>query len=126
MAMELSDIQGLVFYGYARQPLARYYFINFGEAAEPREWLSRLLHRISSADGGERGDRVRLNVAFTARGLARLGLDEESITTFPREFVQGMAHPERSIALGDFGDDAPEHWDYGGTHTEMDALLMLY
>ncbi|HVJ21577.1 MAG TPA: hypothetical protein VM686_39505 [Polyangiaceae bacterium] len=127
MAMELSDIQGLVFYGYARQPFARYYMITFGDEADPRDWLSRLMHRVSSADGGERSDSVRINVAFSASGLSGLGLDEEALTSFPREFVQGMAHPERSIALGDYGDDAPEGWEFGGGQgPRIDALLMLY
>ncbi len=127
MAMELSDIQGLVFFGYARQRFARYYLVSFGDQAEPRECLSRLLHRISSADRGERDETMRLNVALSADGLVRLGLDEQTMTTFPREFVQGMAHPERSIALGDSGDDAPEHWEYGGGGAaRLDALLMLY
>lgn len=124
--MELWDIQGLVFYGYARQPLARYYLIRFEDGAEPREWLSRLMHRVSSADSAERRDSTRINVAFTAEGLQRLGLDADTLFTFPREFTQGMAHPERSIALGDFGDDAPEHWEFGNEASRVDALLMLY
>jgi Dyp-type peroxidase family len=125
--MELSDIQGLVFYGYAQQPLARYYLVSFAKDAEPQAWLSRLVHRVSSADSAERGEASRLNVAFSARGLERLGLGEETMFTFQREFHQGMAHPERSIALGDFGDDAPQHWEFGGpAGPSLDALLMLF
>ncbi|HEV8245697.1 MAG TPA: hypothetical protein VGP93_08010 [Polyangiaceae bacterium] len=124
--MELSDIQGLVFFGYGKQPRARYYLLRFGPESVPREWLSRLVHRVSSADSGERGESVRLNLAFSASGLAWLGLDEQTMFTFPREFTQGMAHPERNIALGDFGESAPEHWQYGGPDRPIDALLMVY
>ncbi len=125
--MDLGDIQGLVFYGYRRQPFARYYFATFGEDAEPKEWLSRTVHRVSSADASERRDPARLNLALTSSGLARLGLGEGSLFEFPREFTQGMSHPERSIALGDFGEDAPEAWELGGPGTaRIDALVMLY
>ncbi len=124
--MELSDIQGLVFYGYGRQPLARYYLLTFPAGSEPKSWLSRVLVSVSSADRGEREEATRLNLALSATGLGKLGLDEATMLTFPREFTQGMAHPERSIALGDFGDNAPERWQYGGPEQPIDGLLMLF
>jgi Dyp-type peroxidase family len=125
--MDLSDIQGLVFYGYRSQPLARYYFATFGDEAEPRAWLSRVFARVSSAHKRERDEATRFNVAFTASGLSRLGLGEQTLFEFPREFTQGMSHPERSIALGDYGEDAPETWEIGGPRgPRLDALVMLF
>ncbi len=124
--MDLSDIQGLVFYGYGKQPLARYYLLTFGAGSDAHGWLSRLIQSVSSAARGERRETTRLNVALSASGLAKLGLQGDALLTFPREFMQGMGHPERSIVLGDFGDSAPEHWQYGNEARPIDALLMLF
>ena len=69
---------------------------------------------------------VRQNVAFSALGLEALGLSEPEITQFSRVFRQGMAHPERSRALGDRGDDSPEHWEFGGLGDTLGGMLMTY
>jgi Dyp-type peroxidase family len=109
---DLNDVQGLVFSGYAAQPLARYFFLRFG-SGDARGFLGEILNRVSSAALEERDEPRRLNVALSVSGLRALGLDESAIATFPRELRQGMAHPERSRALGDIGLDAPEHWQLG-------------
>ncbi len=124
--MDTSDIQGLVLSGYRAQPLARYFFLRFG-AGDARGFLGELLNRVSSASRDEREEDRRLNVALTALGLAALGLDEESLATFPRELRQGMAHPERSAALGDVGPDGPEHWQVGGPGAQgIDGVVFAY
>lgn len=125
--MDLGDVQGLVFFGYRRQAFARFYFCTFVEGAQPKEWLARLFPRVSSASPRERSERVRLNLAFTASGLVRLGLSDATLLEFPVEFAQGMSHPERSQVLGDVGEDAPVHWEVGGPNApRVDALLLLY
>lgn len=125
-AMDLDDIQGLVFSGYRAQPFARYFFLRFG-AGDVRGFLAELLNQVSSASPDELEEPRRLNVALTARGLRALGLDERAMATFPRELVQGMAHPERSRALGDEGPDAPEHWQLGRPGTsELDGVVLTY
>jgi deferrochelatase/peroxidase EfeB len=124
--MDLDDIQGLVFSGYRTQPFARYFFLRFG-AGDARGFLAELLNRVSSASLDVLEETRRLNVALTARGLRALGLDEHAMATFPRELVQGMAHPERSRALGDDGPDAPEHWQLGRPGaSELDGVVFSY
>jgi Dyp-type peroxidase family len=123
--MDAGDIQGLVFSGYRAQPLARYFFLRFG-SGDARGFLGELLNRVSTAALDERYESRRLNVALTATGLRLLGLDERALSTFPRELRQGMAHPERSAALGDSGADAPEHWQLGGTSRELDGVVFAY
>lgn len=122
---DLRDIQGLVFSGYRRQPEARYHFVQF-DGGKPGPWLSALLHRLTTSELAERDADTRVNVAFTARGLRRLGLAPAALATFPREFLQGMGHPERSLVLGDAGASAPEHWEFGGPTTGFDALVLSY
>jgi deferrochelatase/peroxidase EfeB/uncharacterized membrane protein YphA (DoxX/SURF4 family) len=55
---------------------------------------------------------IRVDVAFTYGGVAALGLPEETLLSFPREFISGMS--TRSEILGDIGESAPEHWELGG------------
>ena len=125
--LERDDIQGLVLSGYASTPRSRYFFVRFAGRAGAREWLSRLLPRITTATRGERNDTRRLNVALSATGLAALGLPPEALATFPREFVQGMAHVERSRVLGDVGANAPSGWEFGhDAASRVDALLVVY
>jgi deferrochelatase/peroxidase EfeB len=124
--MDRDDIQGLVFSGYKEQPRARYFFLRFGNG-DARGFLGEILNRVSSASLDELDEPRRLNVALTARGLQALGLDESALATFPRELRQGMAHPERSLALGDSGPDAPEHWQLGRPGTgELDGVVFSY
>ena len=131
--LDLEDIQAIIFTGYGRLRLARYVFMRVLEPEKTRPWLGRLASHIKSEarlledrrpreEGGGGWDEGRgtdprraLHIAFTAQGLRALGLPEEVLETFPREFVQGMAHPDRSRVLGDTGRSAPEHWRFGGT-----------
>ena len=55
---------------------------------------------------------IRINLAFTYDGCAALGLPEETLLSFSREFILGM--PTRSEILGDSGESAPKHWELGG------------
>jgi Dyp-type peroxidase family len=123
--LELADIQGLVLSGYARQPFARYWFLDFAQKPAAR-WLSRVLFRVSTSERRERrGDR-RVNVAFSASGLAALGLPDSALATFPRAYLDGMAAPARARALGDHGENAAEHWEFGGARGRVDALVLAY
>ncbi|HYP87140.1 MAG TPA: hypothetical protein VEQ59_03290 [Polyangiaceae bacterium] len=122
--MERADVQGIVLFAYKQQPRSRFFLLKFG-GGQPREWLRRTLTEVTSAE--EAPDvEYRFNVAFSARGLQALGIDAEDLTTFQREFVQGMAHPERSNVLGDRYSDDPRHWQWGSGDEQVDALVMLY
>lgn len=48
------------------------------------------------------------NIAFTYNGLVALGIDGNTLVTFPEAFREGMAH--RAAFLGDKGRSAPEYW----------------
>ena len=49
-----------------------------------------------------------LNIAFSFGGLTRLGLSEEQLKVFPKEFRQGMQ--ERAPSLGDEFANHPRNW----------------
>jgi Dyp-type peroxidase family len=122
--VERADVQGLMLFAYKQHPRSRFYLLKLA-GGQPREWLRRVLTDVTSGEENKDG-RYRFNVAFSARGLAALGLDEQDLATFQREFVQGMAHPERSNVLGDRYSDDPQHWQWGNASEPVDALAMLY
>ncbi len=111
-------------FAYKQHPRSRFYLLRFG-AGEPREWLRRAITDVTSGEDDKAG-KYRFNVAFSAQGLAGLGLDAEDLASFQREFVQGMAHPERSNVLGDRYSDDPQHWQWGSGAAPVDGLAMLY
>jgi Dyp-type peroxidase family len=122
--VERADVQGLMLFAYKQHPRSRFFLLRFG-AGQPREWLRRVLTDITSGEEDSQG-QYRFNVAFSARGLAALGLTEDDLATFQREFVQGMAHPERSNVLGDRYTDDPKNWQWGNGEEPVDAVAMLY
>ncbi|MGJ0510115.1 MAG: hypothetical protein ACR652_23940 [Methylocystis sp.] len=108
--LELDDIQHLLL---TRPPAlaARYVFLTFRDAAGGRAWLSAIketVHSAAAMRAGAGNDKRWVTVAFTWNGLRALGLNEDSLETFPEEFKQGMA--ARAWVLGDTGASAPDHW----------------
>ena len=124
--IDRSDIQGLVFGSYARKPASCVLLIRFGEGDAAR-WLARLVPEVSSALSAERHTSVCSNVAFTFRGLERLALPPPTLAQFSSEFRHGMAHPARSLVLGDSGEDDPRSWEFhDGADGGIDAVVLVY
>ena len=73
-----------------------------------RFWSEARAHRYD-AEGNRRVAGTTWNIAFTWPGLDALGLDRNTLDSFPEDFRDGMA--ARAERLGDTGDSAPEHWD---------------
>jgi Dyp-type peroxidase family len=129
---ELRDIQGLVLSGYGHLEYASFIYFRIDDGAAARRLLGTVLDRISDAGPWERrpdGTKVKpqvvVNLAFTHTGFEALGLPPDTLNSFSREFIVGMA--ERAPFLGDDGPSDPETWEVGGPHNErLDALMMLY
>ena len=66
-----------------------------------------------------------LNLAFTKSGLAKLGLSEPVLETFPTAFFEGMASANRAASWGT-ATIAPEYWTWGGPAKQVDAILMIF
>ena len=97
--------------GFLREAMAILFSLGDDQRAA-RAWLRDTLPNVAFADGRSLGQATILGLAASA--CSRLGLPEESIATFPCAFVDGMAAPWRSRALGDVGPNAPSHWWWGG------------
>jgi Dyp-type peroxidase family len=116
--IDMADVQGDILFAYGNDyDRTSYVFVNV-EVADGRAWLGGLLPRVTNAEqwpAGPDGTRIKpdttLNVAFTATGLAALGVAPAVLATFSSEFLGSMA--ARAHALGDVGPSAPEHWEDG-------------
>ena len=86
--LELDDIQYILL---TRVPAltGRYEFLSFHNAAGGRAWLSAIADKVQSAAAIQASinqDKRWVTVAFTWNGLRALGVDEDSLSTFPEDF----------------------------------------
>jgi len=127
--LELEDIQALLI-APPRYPFGRYTFLTFESADAGQAFLAQLSGHIPSARVGLDAHATGIGlpspvyVAFTAKGLRALGLDDASVATFAAEFVAGM--PARAEVLGDTGPNSPEHWDGELASDRLHAALLLF
>jgi len=122
--LEIEDIQGLVLRGYGKFKAARYLLLRIDDAQRARAYLQDLATRINRAN--DTPETVAMQIAFTASGLARLGMAPDVLATFSREFTEGMDQTDRSEALGDRDANDPQHWEWGHGSEAVDAMLMVY
>ena len=124
-AIELSDVQGFLISEYADMQYSRYLMLQVHHADAAKRFLSNISGSITNASSSASPNR--LNIAFTAPGLKALGLDQQNVDTFIREFREGMVTPHRQRLLGDFDSSAPETWQWGGPNNqEVHILLMIF
>lgn len=130
---ELKDIQGIVASGYGDLHCASYMFLRVTQAAAARRWLGAITDQITTSEPPPQKVKA-LNVALTCRGLTKLELDDETLETFSRPFLEGMTTRHRQRILGDAEENAPKTWDWGGNNAEdkpeeakaVDILLMVF
>lgn len=124
--LEFDEIQHILL---TRTPAitGRYEFLTFDTPEGGRAWVTALLDKVSSAAAAvatiDESDRW-VTLAFTWNGLRALGVDEESLATFPAAFREGMA--QRATILGDTGEAAPEHWLGGLAGGDLHAIAILF
>jgi deferrochelatase/peroxidase EfeB len=124
-ALESDDIPTLLFGGRRHLRHCTCLVLELGpDAAQCRAWLRTIAPEITF--GYERGLHRALAVAFSAAGLAKLGMDPDDLATFAPAFQNGMASPGRSRALGDVEANAPNRWLWGNERHPADAFLAVY
>lgn len=126
LSSERTDIQGLLASGYGHLRHAAYLLFTIDDRAAAADWVQHLADIVTSARTRESAHSG--NVAFSAQGLAKLGLPEAVLSGFSLEFIGGMVNDaHRRRILGDVGDSAPELWSWGGPDTPpADLLLLLF
>lgn len=132
MRVELEDIQGFVRHGYPFFDAAAYCVFELDDPPRNKLWLHALRQGpVPYIDDATRraellkDDDSGAAIAFTARGLARLGLSARSMSTFVSEFQEGMAVERRARLLGDDGPSDFRRWDWGGRQP-VDGLLIVF
>jgi deferrochelatase/peroxidase EfeB len=124
-AVDYSDIQGLVRFGYGPLPEASYLLLNIVDAAAARAWLATA--PVTTAVKLSQVPKTALQVAFTREGLQALGVADDVVAGFSPEFLSGMTgQPSRSRRLGDVAASDPLRWRWGGPGAGPHLLLMLY
>ncbi|MGW3955967.1 Dyp-type peroxidase [Streptomyces sp. NPDC004752] len=109
-ALDLDQIQGTILRERPLPYVGAYLLYEVGDADQGRAMLRRLLpHVTSAADWEHPGKDAWLNVVLTHQGLARIGLPQDVLDGFPREFREPMR--TRKEYLGDIGESDPAHWD---------------
>ena len=123
--LELDDIQHFLL-TRPRALAARYGFLSFRDPAQGRGWLSGIVDRVGRGSLASSGsfDSRWVTVAFTWNGLRALGVEDESLATFPEEFRQGMTH--RAAILGDTGANHPDRWVGGLASSDLHAIVILF
>jgi Dyp-type peroxidase family len=111
--MDLADIQGDILRAYGNDyDCTTYAFVRIDCAPQQaRAWFSGLLDHVTTAEPWPAGEKpvTTLNVAVTADGLRALGVSDDAVGTFSREFREGMS--ARSQLLGDVGPSDPSEWE---------------
>lgn len=124
--LELDDIQHYLL-TRPHATIAEYVFVSFKNAESGRNWITSLLETVGNAKtvmaSGET-DMRWVSMAFTFNGLRTLGLDEDSLASFPEPFRQGMA--ARAAMLGDSGANHPDHWEDNITSPDLHAVIILF
>ncbi|MEO8844678.1 MAG: peroxidase [Kofleriaceae bacterium] len=116
--LNLADVQGLVYTGYKKLPYAGFLFACFGtDEVASRAWLQAMpigsaAHEVVSKHS------PKVQVAFSATGLRRLGVPEAVLDGLPNELKLGMANRWRVLG------DTPAEWTLG--QQPLDVIVMIY
>jgi len=126
--VETEDVQSLLLAGYPDHDGAVFLRMDVespGSADDARRSLAKLVNDPKGIGFGRSAKREEVvHLAFSAKGLAAVGLDEEVIDSFPLPFLEGMGR--RSVVLGDVGDNRWGLWKWGGRSGLPDALVLVY
>ncbi len=119
-----ADLQGIVISSYPMHLFATLIMVQFPAppAPGPNAWVADITPRITDSSG-ERD--ICLNLAFSAAGIAVLGVSKEVLATFSRPFQEGMTTNNRARFLG----DAPATWkwsDCASSTNCVHAQLLVY
>jgi deferrochelatase/peroxidase EfeB len=122
--VDYSDVQGLVRFGYGKMTEASYALLRVKNAAAAKDWLRTA--PLTSAITMDPPPAAALQVAFTARGLAEIGVPASVIAGFSPEFLAGMTEESRTRRLGDVGTNAPSQWAWGYGASAPHLVVMFF
>ena len=121
--LELEDIQSGVLRPRPTPYVATYIAFRIDDRKAGRELMHRASEVVTSAANptSPLAD-TWVSIALTCKGLAALGVPQESLDSFSWEFRQGMA--ARANDLGDVGESAPETWEQPLGSSDLHVVLV--
>ena len=127
-AVDFSDVQGLVRFGYGKMRGASYALLRVKNSGAARAWLQTALRTeaIATAETRRPAPSTALQVAFTAQGLRAIGIPDAIVDGFSPEFLAGMGNPNRARRLGDIEANDPQKWAWGYGGNAPDLLVMFF
>jgi deferrochelatase/peroxidase EfeB len=123
--LETREIQTLLFGGLKHHPHAALLAISApSDAASAKALLTAVKPLIGYGDMPD--PKAVAMLALGAGALAKTGLSQAGLDSFPFAFRDGMASAARSKILSDTGDDKPAEWLWGAGDRDADAVLVIY
>lgn len=126
--LEREKMQGIIATGHGNKAAACYILLEITTVNEAKKYLNIISHDITPADKKKiPSGNLALQLAISSAGLRKLQLPDSILSTFSREFLEGMTDEIRSEILGDKGKSDPAHWQWGGPmNKEVHLLLLCY
>lgn len=121
-SLELSQIQAFLIRDYKEFPFSKYFLLQVTDAENAKKFISSKSQIVTNSASGP-GDSA-FNIGFTAEGLRVLGVTQNNIQTFAREFREGMVTPHRQRLLGDHDSNDPKNWNWGGPENEAVHIII--
>lgn len=127
--IDYADVQGTILRGY-RVDLARHFILQVTDAAAAAAFIGNLTNgtggmpRITTARRWTVKPECFVNIAFTAPGLAALGVTQQQLQSFDPAFLAGATSASVATIVGDTGDSDPSKW-LGGIETWQNAHVVL-
>jgi Dyp-type peroxidase family len=125
--MDLGDIQGDILRAYGNDyDCTSYAFVKIEcPPDQARAWFSGVVDHVTTAEPWPAGEKplTTLNVSVTPPGLRALGVSDDVLGSFSREFREGMS--SRSQLLGDVGPSDPQSWEPGLGTGDAHVLLTI-
>ncbi len=134
--VEWEDVQCLLLSGLGHHKQSRNLLLRVENRSEAKSWLRSLLargvvrsaHQVNShnVDSSDLPDHI-VSIAMTFSGLRALGIEEDTLETFPPEFQEGMTGTDRRRhMLGDVDASAPSKWAWGWRALEPHVLIQVF
>ena len=118
-------MQGLIRFGYGKLTEACFFLCSIDNSQLAAEWFAKV--DVSTAELQSPPPLTALQLAFTAKGLQRLGVADQIVGGFSAEFLSGMTgETNRSRRLGDIDENAPARWLWGNDDAIPDFVALIY
>jgi len=121
--LELSEIQGLLVRDYKEMPVSKYFLLQIAHSDKAKRFIKNISKKITTVVN--KNEDSFINIGFTSLGLSALGLHQNNLQSFIREFREGMVTPHRQRLLGDYDTNDPKNWNWGGPNDDAIHLILM-